>query len=73
MLRSRASFLRKQGRFFTISEILFEEAGTIWDSKFEVFGTKNLESLLLQKRILVVLKFNFEEAGTNLSSLGIHF
>ena len=56
-----------------MSEILFEEAGTIWDSKFEVFGTKILESLPRQTRFSVVLKFDFQEAGTNLNSLGIHF
>ena len=56
-----------------MSEILFEEAGTIWDSKLEVLGPKILESLLRQKRFSVVLKFHFQEAGTNLNSLGIRF
>ena len=56
-----------------MSEILFEEAGTIWDSKLEVVGPKILESLLRQKRFSVVLKFHFQEAGTNLNSLGNHF
>ena len=72
-LRSRTSFLRKQGRFLTMSEILFEEAGAIWDSNFEVSGAKIWESLPRQTRFSVVLKCNFKEAGTNLNSFRIHF
>ena len=56
-----------------MSKILFEEAGTIWDSKLEVFGAKILESLPRQTGFSVVLKLRFQEAGTNLNSLGIHF
>ena len=56
-----------------MSEILFEEAGTIWDSKMEVLGAKILESLPRQTGFSVVLEFHFQEAGTNLNSLGIHF
>ena len=54
-------------------EILFDEAGAIWDSKLEVFGAIILESLPRRRRFSAVLKFVFEEAGTKLNSLGIHF
>ena len=56
-----------------MSGMLFEEAGTIWDSKMEVLGAKILESLPRQTGFSVVLEFHFQEAGTNLNSLGIHF
>ena len=72
-LRSRTSFLRKQGRFFKTFKILYEEAGAIWNSNLNVLGANILESLPRQTRCSVVSKCNFKEAVANLSSLGIHF